>query len=252
VVTARDVTAAKLAQAELEAAHVALQRLVAAQDKVQEDERKRIARELHDDLQQTLAAIMWEAAAIRARLRVALPDLLPALSRIDKLSNAAVFSTRRIVNDLRPQMLEDLGLVAALEALAVRFTGQTAIPCHVEAEEPEGEMEGLSSLAATCLFRVAQESLTNVAKHADAHRVRMQLLPSGNSRLTLRIHDDGKGLGPEDRTKPQSFGLLGMSERVHAIGGTLQIHSEPGAGTTIEVEVPLTGRDGLTTQGPHS
>jgi signal transduction histidine kinase len=238
VLVMRDVTALHTIHAELQASHAALRRLVAAQDSVQEAERKRVARELHDDLQQTLAAIKMDTVAIGLQLRQDPARVAPMLTKIDELATAAIASTRRIVNDLRPQMLEELGLLAALEALAADFAQRTGIDCRVDSD---GDVE-LEPSVATCLYRVAQESLNNVLKHADARQVQIAIGCDGD-RVRLNVRDDGKGLQATDRHKPHSFGLVGMSERVHAAGGSLRIDSAPARGTRVEVEVPAAAVD---------
>lgn len=227
------------ALSELQASHVALQGLVGQHDRIQEAERKRIARELHDDLQQTLAAIMIDVTAIRAALPAPVAQAQPLLGRIEAMATSALLSTRRIVNDLRPQMLEELGLAAALDALATQFTQRTGVPCDFESEDLVPADERQAAPVMTCLYRVAQESLNNVAKHAKARYVQLELARRGNVAVVLRISDDGQGLAPQDRVKPQSFGLLGMAERTRSVGGTLQVISHPGDGTTVEVVVPL-------------
>jgi PAS domain S-box-containing protein len=237
LVVLRDITEHQHTRDALAQSHAELQRLVAAQDSIQEEERKRIARELHDDLQQTLAAIKIDLAAVEQGLRRDAADVQPLLAEIDELAAAALESTRRIVNDLRPQMLEDLGLVPALEALVGQFSRRTGMTCHLEAQTLAGDSTWESPALATCLFRVAQEALGNVAKHAQASVVNLRLTAVGE-RIALRISDDGKGMRAGDRRKPLSFGLLGMQERVRAFGGTLQIDSRPGVGTTVEVIVP--------------
>jgi two-component system sensor kinase len=221
---------------ELQASHAALQRLVVAQDRIQENERRRIARELHDDLQQTLAAIVIEAAALRGELS-ALGDET-TLDRIDGLAASAIDSTRRIVHDLRPQTLEELGLVPALKALAAGFARQTGIACQVEVAEALKRRASPPDDIATCLYRVVQEALNNVAKHSEARQVKIGLLESEGKGLTLRVDDDGRGIRPDERTKPESLGLVGMRERVLAIGGSLEVSSEPGKGTRLQVNVP--------------
>ena len=244
VITAHDITELKQSQADLEASNLALQRLLAAQDRVQEDERQRIARELHDDLQQTLAAITMEAAAAR---RDAASDAGPALARIHALAGAGIVSTRRIVNDLRPRILEDLGLAPALEALAATFAQRSGLACEFHTDLGEAEDMARAPALATCLYRVAQEALNNVGKHAGARRVRITLTriaaaPTGRGRIRLVIADDGRGHAPQDLAKPGSYGLLGIGERVRAFGGTVQVLAPPAGGTTIEVEVELPPR----------
>jgi PAS domain S-box-containing protein len=238
VVVMRDVTALVEAQQALAGSHAELQRLLAVRDRVQEDERKRIARELHDDLQQTLAAIRINLVASAQRLDSAPEDVAPLLEETSELAATALESTRRMINDLRPQMLEDLGLMPALEALATQFSRRTGIACRVRGFVEGGRVGPLPAATATCLYRVAQESLANVAKHAGASHVRILLLRGSDDRVLLRIRDDGRGMVTGEPRKPASFGLLGMQERVRALAATLRVHSEPGAGMTIEVTVP--------------
>jgi PAS domain S-box-containing protein len=238
VVTGRDVTEYRQRQAELNAAHAALQRLITAQDRVQETERKRIAQDLHDDLQQSLAAIRMDMGAIRQKISAA-QDVAPLLGTVDQLVAAAITATRRIVNDLQPQVLVDLGLVPALEVLAEQFSQRTGIHCEFESRGTTGDASPDMACVATPLYRIAQEALNNVLKHARASAVRLQLAHGADGSLTLRIADNGVGMSQGDRTKAQAFGLQGMRERVRALGGTLRIESEMRAGTTVEVVVPL-------------
>lgn len=237
VVTARDITAWKRAQADLQASHAALQRLVAVQDRIQEEERKRIARELHDELAQLLAMIGIQIRMASRALgddpgRVALLLADAAATATD-----AITSTRRIINHLRPPALEELGLVEALRALALEFTRRSGVECDVRADDRAGDLAALHPDVAACLYRVAQESLNNVVKHAHAQRVRVSLSSVDGSRVMLSVRDDGVGIRPHDRGKPDSFGLPGMSERVRAVGGELSVSSEPEAGTTISAVV---------------
>lgn len=241
VVILHDVTELQRAQHALKRSHADLRRLVAAQDSVQDNERKRIARELHDDLQQTLAGLKMYLVAIGEHLAQEPARAAPLLAEAIKLTSAAIDSTRRIVSDLRPQILDDLGLVPALEVLVGQFTQRTGIACYLEIQGEAGEEDLESPAVASCLYRVAQEALTNVAKHAQASTVQVRLTGAASGRLVLRIRDNGSGGGisASDRRKPGSFGLLGMYERVRALGGVLHIDSQPGSGTTLEVSLPV-------------
>jgi PAS domain S-box-containing protein len=241
----RDVTERRRAEAELaaskaeiETSHAALRRLVAAFERVQEEERRRIARELHDDLQQTLAAIMIEVGALRAASAAGVPAPAATPNTIERLAGSAIESTRRIVNDLRPRSLEELGLVPALESLAARFASSRGIRCEFATEGLGPDDDLRDSPLATCLYRVAQECLNNVAKHAHASRVQMRLVRASDGGLILRVIDDGHGMRPQDRQKVDSFGLLGMHERVHALGGSLRVTSRLGDGTQLEASLP--------------
>ncbi len=243
LVVLHDITELKQAQIALRESHADLRRLVDAQDKLLENERRRVARELHDDLQQTLAAIRIDLGAIGEQLSADPGMVAPMLAEVDDLAAAAIASTRRIVNDLRPRMLEDLGLGPALEALAAAFQQRTGIATRVDAD-PRASDAALASAATTiCLYRVAQESLNNVAKHAQARSATIDLELTDEGRLVLRVIDDGQGFADDARRKPESFGLLGMHERVRALDGSVRVESEPGAGTTVEVDLPTPAAD---------
>jgi PAS domain S-box-containing protein len=238
LVVLRDVTELNETRRALANSHGELQRLVAAQDRVQEDERKRIARELHDDLQQTLAAIRIDLVAAGQRLQTAPQTVAPLLDETSELAASAIDSARRIINDLRPQMLEDLGLVSALESLAGQFSRRTGVDCRIREHDAIGREVPLPPVVATTLYRVAQEALGNIAKHARASKAWIVFKRAADGRVSLRISDNGKGMVMGEPRKPESFGLLGMQERVRTLGGTLRVGSEPGSGTTIEVHVP--------------
>jgi signal transduction histidine kinase len=240
----RDVTEIKAAQTELQASHAELQLLFESRLNVQEEERRRIARELHDDLQQSLAAIRMDAAALADQLPAKASGPAPALlRRLDRLAADAIVSTRRIVNDLRPEMLEDLGLAPALGLLARQFQERAHIRCDVDATEEVGERLSGSPIALVGYFRIAQEALTNVAKHSGATQVQIDLFLDEDGAAVIRIHDNGCGMRTGDRRKAQAFGLVGMRERARAMGGVLRINSQPGAGTTIELRVKLPPTD---------
>lgn len=224
------------AQAALEASYGRLRRLVAAQEAVRENERKRIARELHDELQQALAAIRLELSGVAGLLPGEPERALAQLSTLDGLVGSALVATRRMVNDLRPQVLDDLGLVAALESLASQFQQRAGVSCVFRADEGLDDL-ALAPEVATCLYRVAQEGLQNVAKHAGAARVTVSLSLDAGGRLALAIIDDGRGMGEIDQHKEHAWGLLGMRERIEGLGGDLRVTSAPGAGTRIDVIV---------------
>ncbi|WP_158219641.1 PAS domain S-box protein [Ideonella sp. A 288] len=234
----RDITERQRSEAERHAAHAALQRLIAAQDAVQENERRRIALELHDDLQQKLAAIQLNLGAVGGRLPPERGPVADMLAEAMDLASAAIESTRRIVNDLRPQILEDLGLVAALNALVRQFSQRSGIACRLVAPTDDADAALAAPAIATGLFRITQEALNNVLKHSRASAVEVRIAKLPDGRCTLTIHDNGHGMAPGDRHKAQSFGLLGMQERVRAIGGHLHIDTHAGRGTTVAVTVP--------------
>ena len=235
----RDVTERVRAEEALRESEAALRRLLAAQDKVQDTERRRISRELHDDLQQKLAAIKIDIAGLPGLLGRSVALVAPQLAEIDTLAAAAIASTRRIVSDLRPQLLEDLGLVAALEVLLEQFGRHSGVTCQLLATAEIGEQLMAHPLVETCLYRVAQEALNNVQKHARARTVKVELASAAAGQVSLRVRDDGAGMSPAQPRQQQSTGLIGMQERVRAMGGTLRVESTTGAGTIIEALVPM-------------
>ena len=206
VITARDVTHFKQLQADLTAAHDELQRLVAAQDRALEDERLRIARELHDDMQQSLVAMLMEVGAARAAVTAAaapVPGADEALARIAHLSTRAIAATRRIIRDLRPQALEELGLEASVQTLARQFSTHSGIACRVDVRGLDRADPRHLAGVGTCLYRVMQEALNNVAKHAGARSVRIALHRRRDGELRLAIADDGVGIADGARTRPE-------------------------------------------------
>ena len=222
----RDVTERERAQRELAAA-------AADASRVREQEKARIARELHDELAQSLTALKLDATWARDNLHrrdEAATRLQAVLATLD----AAVAATRRIAADLRPPVLDDLGLGAAVEWLAHNFTERHRVPCDLDLDD---ELE-LGEPHATGLFRIAQEALVNIAKHAHASRVQLQLRRDGGE-IVLGVQDDGVGFRPADPRKPQSLGLVGLRERAQLLRATLTLDSEPGKGTRVEVRVPL-------------
>ncbi|HEX5687397.1 MAG TPA: histidine kinase [Ideonella sp.] len=249
----RDITERRRAERDMRRYHVELARsqrelrhLMAAQVQVQEEERKRIARELHDDLQQSIAAILLDAGTAKELLTADRPVVEPLLLNVTKLANAVLTSTRRIVEDLRPQVLEVLGLPTALETLAAAFANRMKIECEAMHDDFVAGLQ-FDDLQANCLYRVAQEALNNVAKHAHAQHVCLTLVRQGESSVRLSITDDGVGMNEGARVNRRSFGLLGMEERARAAGGTLSVTSSRGAGTTITVVLPIS--DTVSTAG---
>jgi PAS domain S-box-containing protein len=199
---------------------------------VREQEKSRIARELHDELAQSLTASKMDAIWLRDHLKgdaEAQAKLATMLSMLD----TCVASTRRIAADLRPLVLDDLGLVPALEWVVQNFTQRTGVRCDLlvddslELEEP----------FATGVFRIVQESLQNVAKHAEAQHVEVEVKQTGDY-LLLRVQDDGIGFRPSSPRKPQSLGLVGLRERAQLMRGELRVDSSPGAGTRVEARIP--------------
>jgi len=229
-----NISDSKREQAALSAAHDRLAELTAHIEDAKEEERARIAREIHDDLGGNLTAIKMALALLSKRLPDNQPQLRTKADYLDALVDRTIEAVHRISLDLRPAML-DLGLPAALEWQAREFEEQNGIACSFTSSDKELD---LSLEHATALFRIVQEALTNIAKHARASAVAVRLAHAGE-RLTLEVEDNGIGLGPADRQKPHSFGLRGMDERAHALGGSLSVANAHGGGTVVAISIPF-------------
>lgn len=223
----RDVTERVRAQHELAS-------FAAEASGVREQEKSRIARELHDELAQSLTALKMDTMWLRDRIQSE-PDV--AVAKLDAMLamlDSAVASTRRIAADLRPLVLDDLGLVPAIEWLVQNFIQRTGVRCELEIDEA---LE-LGEPYATAVFRIVQESLHNVAKHARASEVRVRVERKRDA-MELAVQDDGVGFRTEDPRKPQSLGLVGLRERAQLLRGEVSISSEAGAGTRVQARIPL-------------
>jgi signal transduction histidine kinase len=201
----------------------------------QEDERARIARELHDEISQTLTAFTLELATLR-ELAKRKPQIKNIVDRLQELSRQMSQGLYRMVHDLRPAQLDDLGLVPAIQSLL----NSECCPKGMDVTfEVNGEQKRLDSLIETVLFRVAQEALTNVTRHAGTNKA-IVCLDYGPGAVTLGVLDSGKGFDPNEPLRPpRGWGLEGMRERIEAAGGRLILHSAPGRGTTVQAVIPL-------------
>lgn len=231
----RDVTERARADEALRRSRSDLQELGATAHVAREHEKGRIARELHDELGQALTMLQMDVAGCRGKLAPSQTDVIAKLDRMEQLLKTTVAATRRIAADLRPMMLDDLGIVPAVEWLAENFTQRTGVPCALSIEDPALELD---SAHASAVFRIVQESLTNIAKHARASSVAVTIADAAAG-LVVRVRDDGAGFAPADPRKSDSFGLVGLRERAAMLGGTASITSAVGQGTTVEVRLPL-------------
>ena len=229
-----NITESKLEQLEVTRSRARLAELTAHIEQVKEQERTRIAREIHDDLGGNLTAIKMALSMLTQRLPPDQPQLAERADYVDALVDRTIEAVHRISLDLRPSML-DFGLVAALEWQSGEFEKQNGIRCAFSSSDKEID---LSLDHATALFRIFQEALTNIAKHARASEVTVRL-QAQKRQICLTIADNGVGIVPADRMKPQSFGLRGMSERAKALGGTMALSSSHGAGTTVTIKIKL-------------
>lgn len=226
-----DIAERRETAAELNRSRAELRELAEHNARVKEDERKRIAREIHDDLGQSMLALKIDLTLMAANypVSVSLDHLHGALTQID----TTIAAMRLIINELRPAVL-DLGLDAAIEWECAKFQRRTGISCVLDLTELPGAVD---DDVLTALYRIVQESLTNIMRHAHAAQVRIALW-SKDAWLFLRIEDDGIGMDPHCRRKAKSYGLIGISERIHALGGQFDTDSEAGAGTILTITLP--------------
>jgi signal transduction histidine kinase len=233
-----NITDSKMEQQDALRSRARLAELTDHIEQVKEQERARIAREIHDDLGGNLTAIKMALSMLSARLPQEQPALLEKAAYLDDLVDRTIEAVHRISLDLRPSTL-DLGIVAALEWQAREFEKGSGIACIFRSAERAPVLEReLDPDHAAALFRIFQEALTNVAKHAGATRVTVTLRRQ-RQHLTLAICDNGRGIAAADRLKPHSFGLRGMSERARALGGTLTLSAAPGGGTMVTIKIRL-------------
>lgn len=233
VVYLNDVTERRRYVAALQQSETQLRELSAHLETVREEEKARIAREVHDELGQMLTVLKLETSMCELAYAQLDPGLNERLNSMKRLIAQLFQLVRDVATALRPPIL-DAGIASAIEWQARRFEARTHIPCLVQVPE---NLPALSDAKAIGLFRILQEALTNVMRHAQAHTVELTLSVEGAG-LRLTISDDGVGF-VETQGRPVSFGVVGMRERVLMMGGQLSLHSEPGEGTTLSVTVPL-------------
>jgi signal transduction histidine kinase len=229
----RNITAFKEAERRLKESQHLLRELAARNETVREEERKRLTREIHDELGQYLSALRLGISVIGLQFAEDNPALKEKIQGMIKLVDAMIKVVRNVVSALRPAAL-DMGIASALEWLVDEFMARTGVDCELHV--PKGEIP-LEDQRATQVFRIVQESLTNIGRHAEASEVSIRLERNG-SQYTLEVRDNGRGFDPAIRKK-KSFGLVGMRERALMLGGDVDIHSETGRGTAVRVSFPI-------------
>ena len=236
----RDVTERVRAQEELRRSHEELQELAAALQTAREQEKARIARELHDELGQGMTALKFDLAWLNQELREQ-GQVQEKLRSMGVVLDRIVGETRRISADLRPLMLDDLGFGAAAEWLVAEFRRRSGVACDLVIDPVA---DAIVEPGATALFRALQESLTNIAKHAHARKVEVRVA-CDNGWIALEVCDDGRGISEPDRAKRGSSGLRGLAQRAAMLGGDAQVASRPEGGTRVlfRVRTPGPGKD---------
>lgn len=234
--TTTDITDRKLAEKEMEESSQKLRQLTTHLLNIREEERKRIGREIHDELGQQLTAIKMDISWIAKKTDPSQEAFKTKLQNVIALLDGGNQSIRRILNELRPVILDDYGLLEALLWQAQQFTANTHIPVAMTASESDMKIPEEIS---TCIFRIFQEALTNITRYAKATQVKVSLDIDSDSVL-LNIEDNGLGFDTELTKTKKSFGILGMKERVASLNGRFDLSSVPGNGTRISIHIPIT------------
>jgi PAS domain S-box-containing protein len=230
-----DVTEWRLNEEALRSSRQELRGLATKQQQVREEERTRIARELHDELGQQLTGLKMDLSWMKGRVSKGQPEVGERMQDVIRRVDGTVDAVRRIATELRPGVLDLLGLAAAIEWQAQEFRRRTGIHTDLNLHSDNAAVDDVRS---TTIFRILQEALTNVARHANATRVAIEF-HQGDDELALEVRDNGRGITTPTTTGSGSLGLVGIRERAIACGGYLSIDSVPGTGTSIVVRIPL-------------
>jgi signal transduction histidine kinase len=232
---ARDITERKRAEKKLKKTGIRLQNLASHLQSIREEERTTIAREIHDELGQILTVLKIQITLLSKKLREDQKELKNKLSYASGIIDSTVEKVQRITAKLRPNILDELGLIPAIEWQAQEFQKVTGIQCSISLPNEEIQLEDEKS---TAIFRIFQEALTNVIRHSSAKTVSI-LINIKNGLMVLRIKDNGHGINPEQIYAIKSLGIIGMKERALILGGEVTIEGIPGKGTVVTVEMPL-------------
>lgn len=240
-----DITQSKLGELEVKQAQQQLLELSSHVQDAKEQERLRIAREVHDEIGSLLTAIKMDLSWLTQRLPKDNPALTDKAKTIAELVNRTITSASNLAHSLRPGFLDCFGFIAALEIEAQEFSKRSNISCTFTKSQESIELPETHTIT---LFRIFQETLNNILKHAKARHVQVEIV-KGEDHLELVIEDDGVGFDDTARNKPRSFGLRGIHERIAHLGGTVKISSVVGEGTRIAIFVPLEAESGSAKTG---
>jgi two-component system sensor histidine kinase UhpB len=240
--TIMDVTQRKEAEIKLQHAHDQLRQLAKRLVDMEEEERARLSRELHDEFAQTLTGLSYSLVRLVKQLQerfepTTIRDMQQDIGTMEGLVHKMIGSTRRIATGLRPSILDQLGLIAALRWLARDSETLLLIPCEMSIDDDLAQQPFDPTLSIT-IFRITQELLTNVARHAGASRVVVEAAYEAPC-VILTVHDDGRGITEQEISNPVSLGLRGIRERVALLGGEIEIHGLPGEGTSVQARIPV-------------
>ena len=231
----KDISERKRSEKEIMESRGKLRSLAAHLQIIREEERERIAHEIHDELGQALTALKMDVHWIQRNLPKTEDSLVKKTVTMSTLIDTTVQSVKRIISELRPRLLDDFGLSAAIEWQAGEFMKRTGIKCDIDLEPEDIVLDEARSIA---ISRIFQETLTNITRHADATRIKVSL-KENTTVIEMKVSDNGKGISKKQLSDPQSFGLIGMRERAYSLGGNLVISGAKGDGTAVIFTIPI-------------
>jgi len=237
----QEITERKVAEQKLKESQSKLRNLATHLLSAREEERKKVAQEIHDELGRVLTALKMDLRWLEKRLDPSQAHLLEKMRGMISLTDQTIQKAQKISSELRPRMLDDLGLATEIEWLGGDFSQRTGIRCRTAVQVTQSRIGGNS---ATAIYRIVQEALTNVSRHASASRVSV-LLREFDERLKVLIRDDGIGISKTQATDARSFGLIGIRERAQGLGGKVSILGETGKGTAVAISIPYPGGGNL-------
>ncbi|MGD8305610.1 MAG: PAS domain S-box protein [Ignavibacteria bacterium] len=235
VSSSTDITKRKSIENSLKESYVRLRSLAERLQNIREEERATVAREIHDDLGQSLTALKMDISWLKKNPDLSDENKIAKFDTLLDLTDSTIQTVKRLATKLRPGILDDLGLVPAIEWQKDEFESRFRIKCNLKINNKEIVTKDAISVA---VFRIVQETLTNVARHSNATRVDIKLDFQENNRLILEIHDNGVGIDNRKIKSPKSFGLIGMKERVSLLNGTMEVIGNPSKGTLVRVSIP--------------
>lgn len=239
VITYEDITVKKQEEEELQRSREQLRNLSAHLQAAREEESTRIAREIHDELGQSLTALQMDLSWLDKHLPKEACELKDKAKRMNRLVDTTVESVHKISTELRPVLLDDLGLVAAMEWQIEEFRKRSGVRCEAILKCDD---HAIDKDLSTSLFRIFQEALTNIARHADATGVDVKLIQTGNE-IRLEVADNGRGISRKQIHNSKSLGIIGMRERAHLWGGNVTVNGKCGSGTIVTVKIPICQED---------
>jgi PAS domain S-box-containing protein len=230
-----DITEQKETERKLKESRNQLRSLAERLQMIREEERSVVSREIHDDLGQVLTALKMDISSLQNKSNIELSELIDRTDKMLELVNSSIQTVKRIATELRPGILDDLGLFSAIEWQVEEFQNRAKINCHLDIE---GEIDFIDDEVSIAVFRIFQETLTNITRHSHATQTEIKILCSDND-LMMDVEDNGKGISIEALNSSMSLGIIGMRERVNILRGEFEIFGDPGKGTKVHIKIPL-------------